>query len=72
MEVTDECIFACYGIFFSAMCYFVLSWSFNKLSSLLSSDDVSPFVLIGSTHNPVVGSLLLVPSQVGTCELLLR
>ena len=42
---------------FSAMCYFVLSWSFNKSSSFPSWDDVSPFVLMGSTHNPVLGSL---------------
>ena len=42
---------------FSAMCSFVLSWSFNKSPSFPSWGDVSPFVLIGSTHKPVIGSL---------------
>ena len=42
---------------FSAICSFVLSWSLNKPSPFPSWDDVSPFVLVGSTHKPVAGSL---------------
>ena len=42
---------------FSDMCSFVLSLSFNMSSLFPSWDNVSPFVLIGSTHKPVVGSL---------------
>ena len=37
---------------FAAMRSFVLSWSFNKASSVPSWNDVSPFLLIGSTHKP--------------------
>ena len=42
---------------FAAMCSFFLIWCFNKSSSFPSWGDVTPFVLIGSTHKPVVGSL---------------
>ena len=42
---------------FADTCSFVLSWSFNNSSSFPSWDDVSPLVMIGSTHKPVVGSL---------------
>ena len=45
---------------FAAICSFVLSWSFNKSLLFPSWDDVSPFVLIGSNHKPVKGSLPLV------------
>ena len=48
---------------FSAMCSFVPCWGIIISSLFPSWIEVSPFLLIGNTHKPVVGSLPPLPTR---------